>query len=146
MKRKLLIAALPVLSLAFFASCEEDDKKVSYNDLPAAAQQFINSNFDPAKVSVIYFDKDESDRDYEIVFSDGSSVSFDRNGNWEEIYVPTGINTTLIPEKIYTYVSDNHPNLNIIEIDKDKHDIEIELSNSLDIVFDLQYNFVRYDD
>ena len=106
----------------------------------------ISANFDPAKISIINFDKDDSDRDYEINFSDGSSVSFDRNGNWEEIYVPTGVSSTLIPEKIYTYVSDNHPDNFIVEIDKDKHDIEIELNNSLDLVFDLQHNFVRYDD
>ncbi|WKL50535.1 PepSY-like domain-containing protein [Flavobacterium pectinovorum] len=51
----------------------------------------------------------------------------------------------LIPEKINTYATANYANLFITSIDKEPTYIEVELSNNLELVFDLQGNFLRID-
>ncbi|MGL5563040.1 MAG: PepSY-like domain-containing protein [Tannerellaceae bacterium] len=147
MKKSLFLLAMLVMSFGFFISCDnDDDTLISYNKLPVAAQEFVQSYFDESKVINVFYDKDYSDREYKVIFADGSTISFDRSGEWEEIYMPFGIKDALIPIKILDFVDARHPNARIVQIDRDRRDIEIELSNGLDLIFDLNYNFVRYDD
>lgn len=147
MKKSLFLLAMLVMSFGFFISCDnDDDKQISYQKLPVAAQEFVESYFKGSTIVAIFYDKDFSDREYKVTFVDGSTVSFDRSGEWEEIYMPFGIDADLIPMKILDFVEARHPNARIIQIDRDRRDIEVELSNGLDLIFDLNYNFVRYDD
>ncbi|WP_369695841.1 PepSY-like domain-containing protein [uncultured Duncaniella sp.] len=47
---------------------------------------------------------------------------------------------------IATYVKQNHKGSRIIGIEKKRNGYEIELSNDLDLEFDKQGNFIRFDD
>ncbi len=147
MKKSFYLLAMLVMSFGFFISCDnDDDTQISYEKLPVAAQEFVEHYFDDSKIMAVFYDKDHSDREYKVTFANGGSVSFDRSGEWEEIYMPLGIQDDLIPLKILSFVETYHPNARIIEIDRDRRDIEVELSNGLDLIFDLNYEFVRYDD
>lgn len=147
MKKSLFLLAMLVMSFGFFISCDnDDDKQIPYEKLPVAAQEFLERYFEGSEIRAIFYDKDSSDCEYEVTFVDGSTVSFDRLGEWEEIYMPFGIHKDLIPLKILDFVDATHPNARIIQIDRDRRDIEVALNNGLDLIFDLNYNFVRYDD
>ncbi len=56
--------------------------------------------------------------------------------------VPEGI----VPAAIKTYIKTKHINKFVIEIKKERKEYEVELNNGIDIVFDKNGNFKRYDD
>lgn len=116
--------------------------------LPEAARTTIANNF-KSKVSVVKIDRDFGRiSEYEVTLMDGTEISFDRNGNWDNVEtnnakaVPAGF----IPKAISDYVAKNQPNTRIVGIDKERNGYDIELSNGVDIKFNKDGQFVRYDD
>lgn len=144
--KKLILAVLMVFP---FLACESSESKViEFSGLPAAAQKFVKTHFADKTVSVVYSDKDLFDHDYEVVFEDGSSVEFNEDGQWKDIEVKTapGVPEKAMPVAIVNYVKAKHPSNFVKQISKDKREYEVELNNGVDIVFDKNGNFKRYDD
>lgn len=115
--------------------------------LPTAAQTTISNNF-KAKVSLIKIDKDLGRiSEYEVILTDGTEVTFDRNGNWKniEVNVKGSIPSAFIPKAIATYVKKNQPGKKIVGIEKERSGYEIELNNGVDMKFDNQGQFLRFD-
>ncbi len=146
MKKFLLLLAL-ITGLSTAASAK-DTYAHDASVLPEAARTTIANNF-KSKVSVVKIEKNLGRiSEYEVIMTDGSEISFDRNGNWDNVEtnnsksVPAGF----IPQAIRDYVAKNHKGTNIVGIDKERNGFEIELSNGVDIKFDKAGQFVRYDD
>ncbi|WP_394774159.1 PepSY-like domain-containing protein [Flavobacterium sp.] len=121
---------------------------VNPTTLPATAQTFLSTHF-PA-VTVILAEKQNNasinGSIYDVSLSNGFEIDFDINGNWIDIDGNNqAIPVALIPEKIRTYVTSNYPNQFVTSIDNERTYTEIELSNNLELVFDLQGNFLRID-
>lgn len=115
--------------------------------LPAAAQTTLKNNF-KAKVSVIKTETTFGRVDqYEVILTDGTEVTFDRQGNWKDI--ETAINKSvpksMVPEEIRKYVSKVQPGTKIVGIEKESRGYEVELSNGVEMRFDRQCNFVKYE-
>lgn len=128
------------------AARADDDKPVTVNQLPQAAQEFINQYFANISVSYAKVEEDFAGKTYDVIFSNGSKVEFNRKGMWTDVNcqreaVPSGV----VPTAILSYVSDNHGDANVVEIDRDKIDFELKLSNGAELVFDLKGKFVRFD-
>lgn len=51
-----------------------------------------------------------------------------------------------VPAQIAQYVSGHYPDASIVQIDRDKHDYEVKLSNGLELTFDLKFNLIDIDD
>ena len=145
MKKILLMLGL-VLGITAAASARDT---YAHDDsvLPEAARTTIANNF-KSKVSVVKIDKDFGRvSEYEVILTDGTEISFDRNGNWENVEtnksksVPSGF----IPKTISDYVSKNQPGTRIVGIEKERSGYEVELSNGVDIKFNKDGKFVRYD-
>lgn len=116
--------------------------------LPAAAQTIIKNNF-KAKVSHIKIDKDFGRiTDYDVVLTDGSEITFDSKGNWKDVEV--GANETVpaafVPTAISAYVKANQKNAKIVGIEKHRSGYDVELSNGVDMKFNSDGKFLRYDD
>lgn len=145
MKRLALIIAL---TLGFAATASAKDNY--YHDasvLPEAAKTTISNNF-KSKVSIVKIDKKLGKvSEYEVILTDGSEISFDSKGNWENVEtnksssVPSGF----VPKAISEYVKKNQPDTHIVGIDKERSGYDIELSNGVDIKFDKDGRFIRYD-
>lgn len=146
MKKNLFYVMMLVLSIGFFASCNDEEKIVSFETLPSRAQTFIRENFDASSIVSVQYDKEFSDKEYKVIFANADFINFNKSGEWDEIYMPSGVPAKLIPAKITTYVEQKHPGASILSIDRERNHTEIELNNSLDLIFDLQDNFIRYDD
>ena len=85
--------------------------------------------------------------EYEVKLKDNTELEFDRNGNLIKIdsqqkKVPDG----LIPEKALAYVNANYPDAFITEWGKDDLRWKAELNNGLELVFNNNGEFLRYDD
>lgn len=116
-------------------------------DLPVAAQTTLKNNF-KASLSHIKIEKDFGKvSEYDVILTDGSEITFDRNGNWKEIEVKntSSIPSALIPVAIDTYVKNNQKKVKITGIEKSRSGYEVELSNGVEMKFDLNGKFLRYD-
>ena len=124
-----------------------DDKPIKVAQLPQSAQQFIKSHFGNSKVAIAKMETDWLDKSYDVIFTDGNKLEFDKQGNWKEINckysaVPAGV----IPAQILKYVSENSPDAKVLKIERDKKDYEVKLSNRWELKFDLQFNLIDIDD
>lgn len=115
--------------------------------LPKAAQATIAKNFN-ATVSLVKVDRSFGNiDDYEVILTDGTEISFDRKGNWENVETAktSAVPEAFIPSSVKEYLAGKHPGLRVISIDKDRSGYEVELSNGLDIKFNKSGKFMRYD-
>lgn len=116
--------------------------------LPKAAQSIIAKNF-KAKVSVVKMDKDFGRvTEYEAILADGTEISFDRDGNWDNIEVnkSKSVPAALVPKGIRNFVAKQQPGQRIVGIDKERSGYDVELTNGIDLKFNKAGQFIRYDD
>lgn len=144
MKRIIVLLLMATVSATAFAG---DDKPISFEKLPDKAQEFIKAHFPDHKVSLVTLDDELFDKTYEVFFTDGSKVEFNHKGEWYEIDCEhSRVPESIIPQAIFAHVDANHPGLHVTEIERDKHNYDVKLSNGLNMKYDLDYNFIRYDD
>lgn len=144
--KKLLIMLVAVFATMNISA--RDNVTHDPNVLPEAAKSIIKKNY-KADISFIKIDKELGRvQDYEVVLTDGSEVTFDRQGNWTEVESRrTGsVPSFFILKPISDYIAKNHSGQKIVSVDKERNGYEISLSNGIDIKFDNQGNFRRYDD
>ncbi len=144
MKRSILL--LIGLVMVATTAWADDDKPIAVDQLPATSQQFIAKYFPDTKVSYAKAETDLFDKSYEVVFADGNKVEFDKKGAWKDVdckfaAVPEGVT----PQQIKDYVAANYAGMKIVEIDRDKRDYEVKLSNGLELKFDLKFNLIEID-
>lgn len=136
--------ALVASSVAAYAS---DTYSRDAAVLPKTAQSTIADNF-KAKVNLVKIDKELGRiSEYDVTLTDGSEITFDREGNWKEIEVGrySHVPSAFVPESVAKYVKSKHLGQRILGIERTRTGLEVELSNSVDIVFDKSGAFVRYD-
>lgn len=145
--KKLLIACAMILGIAGFA-CARDSYARDASALPKAAQTTIANNF-KSKVSLVKIDKDWGRiSEYEVILTDGTEISFDKDGNWDNVEVNNtkSVPAAFVPKSIRAYVAKQQPGQRIVGIDRDRKGYDVELSNGIDLKFDKAGNFLRYDD
>jgi len=146
MKRIILMLSIFVAAIAIPAFADED-KPITVEELPVAAKEFINQYFFDVKVSFAKVENDWFDKSYEVVFTDGSKIEFDGNGNWEKVDCKVRkVPYEIVPEKIKEHIRVHFPDVIITKIEKDKRDYEIKLSNGYELTFDLKFNLIEIDD
>jgi len=150
--KKIILTGFIALSILFSTtSCNNDDDResiITSADLPTTSDKFVSTYFPNATyLTVKKQNKADSDGSiYDVYLTNGFEIDFDAAGNWIDIDGNhQAIPVELIPEKINTYVTTNYANLFVTSIDKEPTYIEVELSNNLELVFDLQGNFLRID-
>ncbi len=145
MKIKAIITAL-FLSITFAAQAD-DDRPIQFNQLPKRSQQLINESFPNDRVSYAKMERDLLDVTYEVILVSGAKLEFVRNGDWKEISTrATTIDPKLIPAPINDYVKQNHPNLQIVKIERDRYTYEIKLTDGVQLKFDRSFRFIGWDD
>lgn len=147
MKKLTVILAAAALLAASAPAMAGNDRPINVTELPATSQQFLKTYFQGVEVSFAQLDEEMFDKDYKVVFVDGSKVEFDKQGQWKEVdcqygEVPSGV----VPQQIRDYVAKHFAGRKITKIDRDKRDYEVELDNGLDLKFDLKFRLVKMDD
>ena len=121
--KKLMILTTILMALGISTACADNDKPIAVTQLPQKAQLFIKTHFPKEKVALAKLERD---------FLETRKYST----------VPTAI----IPAQIASYVSQNYPDTQIVQIDRDKRDYEVKLTNRLELTFDLNFNLIDIDD
>ena len=129
-KFTILLASLAVMASSVPAFAGKD-RIITVGELPAVAQQFVQTHFKAVEVSYAKVDEELFDKDYKVVFVNGSKVEFAKDGAWKEVDCKYGE----VPAAI-----------KIVSIDRDKRDWEVKLDNGLDLKFDLHFRLIEIDD
>ena len=143
------IFAMAVILLAFGATVAkaDSDRVITKDKLPVVAQQFINENFANMKISYVKEERDFLEKNYEVVFTDGTKIEFMRNGDWKEVDCRySQVPEPIIPGQIIKYVNEHYAGERILQIDRDRNDYEVRLSNRLELTFDKKFNIIDIDD
>ena len=133
----LLLVCLFTLQTVVWA---DDDKPIQVNQLPQTAQTFIKTHFPNNKVAMAKMETDWFDKSYDVIFTNGDKLEFDKKGVWSAVPV-----AVVVPEAIKKYVATNYPDAKMLKIERDKHDYEVKLSNGWEIKFDMQFNVIDID-
>lgn len=140
--------------LVFFLVClftmqvvmADNDKPISFEQLPKAAQSFVKKHFANKNVAFSKVDKGLFDTTYDVMFVDGDKIEFDKQGNWTEMKCKcTFVPEAAVPTQIVKYVKTNYPDAKILQIEKDRYEYEVRLSNFWELKFDLKYNLIDMD-
>lgn len=143
--KRILIALIGLMAVVGISKA--DDRPIKFEKLPAAAQQFVKTNFADNTVVFVTKDDDLIAPDFEVVLDNGTVIQFSNNGQMEKIEAfKTGVPQNLIPEKIKAYVSANYPDavFKEYEVEKGKH--EVKLSNGLELTFNSVFTLIEIDD
>ncbi|MDE6410315.1 MAG: PepSY-like domain-containing protein [Muribaculaceae bacterium] len=146
MIKKVLFALIAIIGLSTTAMAG-DKYAHDASVLPKGAQTTLSKNF-KSKVSVVKIDKDFGRiSEYEVVMTDGTEITFDRDGNWKdvEVNVSKSVPAAFIPAGVTSYVKANQKGQRVVGIEKTRSGYDVELSNGVEMKFDKDGKFIRYD-
>lgn len=139
----LLMAVAMTMSLNVMA--DDDDRVITYQQLPQAAQSFLKQHFAKKVPLVVTADYD----DFTIMYESGEKVEFDVKGNWKEVTCRgSKVPNAIVPEQIMTYVQKNYPGKSVVKLDRHRSVYEVKLNNGMEIEFNRNFQVidVDYDD
>ena len=143
-KMMFLFVSLFVMNLAVFA---DDDKPIQVSKMPKEAQVFVQKHFANLSVAVAKVENDLFGKNYDIIFTNGDKVEFDKKGNWTNVDCEhTQVPVEIIPQAIQEYVTKNYPQAKVVKIEKtDRKGYDVDLSNGFDLEFDKKFRVVEID-
>ena len=144
MKKMMFILACV---LTFVTNVKADNyQPITRDQLPEKAKTFLSTYFPKAKTSLIRKDLDLTELSYDVIFTDGSKVEFDRKGNWTEVDcinhpLPAGI----VPETINKTIKAQYPDASVTKIERDHRDYEVKLNNRVELTFNKSMQLIDID-
>lgn len=144
MKKVVLTAVASVFSIGLLLAQNGEEK------LPQNSHEFIAAHF--SSETITFVDKEswtplKNDDQYEVHFSSGLEMSFNKDGEITGIEAARNeaIPSEALPTEILSYVNDNYPDFEVKSWEKDGNDQEVELTNGVDLEFDQNGKFLRVD-
>ena len=142
MKKILLVFAMFISALTFAQT-----QLLSFNELPATAQQFISKNFDANAITHVVMEKEFLSNDYKVLMNDGTKLEFNDKGIWKEVEAEySAVPAQLIPDAIKKYINTKFPNASVVKLETKRYGYAVELKSGLELEFDKNGKFLRIDD
>lgn len=142
---KFFLLMAMVMTMSLTMSADDDDRVITYNQMPQAAQTFLKQHFSKIVPLIVTADWD----DYTIVYETGERIEFDRNGNWKDIECYSSkVPTELVPEQINAYLNRTYPGMFVVKLERRRMGYEVRISNGMEIEFNRNFQpiDVDYDD
>ena len=145
--KKLMITFSILVPFGINTACADNDKPIAVTQLPQAAQQFIKTHFPKEKVAFAKLERDFLETTYEVLFTNSTKVEFYKDGEWKEVDCKySTVPAKIVPAQIAQYVAQNYPDAQVVQIDRDRRDYEVKLTNGWELTFDLNFNLIDIDD
>lgn len=145
--KKFVVFFLTVFSFGILAVNADNNRIIAKDNLPQKSRQFIDRYFGDIKITYVKEERDFLEKSYEVMFADGTKVEFSRNGEWKDVDCrKSSVPSPIVPVRIMKYVKEHYPDVKIMQIERDKNDYELKLSNRLELTFDNKYNIIDIDD
>ena len=131
--------------LLFLAISASAQKKIEVSELPKPAQDFLKKHFSYTTVVSAKKDAEHGEKGFEVKLKDGTEVEFWKDGSYREVDGgDKPIPTDFIPNNIREYVGKNHPNERITHIDYGHKDLDVDLTNNIDLEFTKEGKILKY--
>lgn len=135
-----------IVSLAAFAAvASAEDKPVTYEQLPAPAKVYLESNFPGVKMSFASKDDDFFRPDYTVMLTDGTKLEFSYSGGLKQVSSSKGLSPDLIPVSIRDYVQAHYPGAGYVEYEIGKKTYEVKLNNRMELKFNRNFTIIEVD-
>ena len=145
--KKLIVILLAVFSMGVIAANGDNDRLIAKENLPKRSQEFIERYFLGTKITYVKEEREFMEKSYEVMLADGTKIEFNRNGEWKEVDCRhSSVPTPIVPAQIMKYVKANYPDVKVMQIERDRIDYELRLSNRLELTFDTKFNIIDIDD
>jgi hypothetical protein len=132
MKTRIILITL-LLGFTFSVNAQ---KKIKVTELPVSSQDFLKKYFNHTEVEIAKKDAEHGEKGYEVILKDGTEVEFWKDGSYREVDgEDKPIPTEYIPSEIKDYVAKNYPNEKITHIDYGHKDLDVDLTNNIDLEF-----------
>lgn len=143
--KKLFLVLVSFFALISVAMASED-KPITVDRMPHKAQQFIQTYFGTHQVAIAKMESDFLSKSYDVIFTNGDKVEFDKKGDWTNIDCEySAVPMEVVPDAIKSYVNKHYPNAKIKQIEKERKGYDVELTNGWDIKFDKSFRVVELD-
>lgn len=143
--KKWMLALVCAFTLGFAAHAD-NEKPIQIGQLPAAAQQLVKKHFSNHKVALAKVETGLISKEYNVIFTNGDHLEFDRNGQWTEISCKrTAVPPALVPAAIARYLRTNYPNQTVIKLERGRADYEVELATGVEITFNTKFQVIDID-
>ncbi len=143
--KRMVLAMLSFVALSISASAN-NDKPIELDQLPQVAQQVVNKHFAGKTVAMVTLESGILDKEYDVVFTDGNKIEFDKKGQWTNIECKKStVPSALVPAQITKHVNAKYAGKRIVKIEKDNRHYDVELSNGLDLTFNKNFKVVEID-
>ena len=106
--KKLILLLVCVLSIQ--VTMADNDKPISFAQLPQTAQKFVKQHFPKAKIALTKMETELFDKSYDVVFTNGDKLEFNKKGEWTEVNCKfSSVPVKVLPAQIKKYVEENYP-------------------------------------
>lgn len=141
------IFSIIAISVAFAMTAKADDRPVTFEQLPAAAQSFIKQYYPEDKISYATKDDDLILPDYTVVLVSGVKIQFENSGALDKIEArKEGVPGSLVPVQISEYVKNHYQDATIVEYEVGRRTYEVKLSNKMELKFNRNFILIGIDD
>ena len=143
---KNLTSCLLIASM-LFTSCKDDDQVVNETTLPQTAKEYLSTHFSTIPISQVVRERDDKKLFYDVSLQNRIEIEFNESGQVIGIEGLRGerLPDSVIPLALLDYVNAHYSNHYIVEWDIDSRSQEIQLSNGIELIFDLNGGFLRID-
>lgn len=119
---------------------------ITETELPTVVKKNVVKYFGKKDISSIVKDVEFRKTVYDVYFNDQTEAEFSSTGELKEAKSHKGLPDAVVPEKVQIYVKKHYPNVVVTKWERSSNKQEVELSNGLDLEFDLNGRFLRLDD
>ena len=144
---KKISTVLIAFLLATQAAPARDVITMDAKQLPLTARNFIYRHFSKPKISFIKIESEFLSKKYEVMLTNRTKIEFDSNGEWEEVDCKHDtLPVTIVPAHIKQFVEAQYPGVTYRKIERDRGEVEVELSNRLSLIFNKKGQLIDIDD
>ncbi len=114
-------------------------------EVPQKIKTYISTNFAGSDIVSAKKEVENGKTTYDVKLRNGTDFEFDSAMMVTEIETKEGLPKNVVPAKIWDYVAKNYPNHSILEWKKKAKHQKVELTQDVDLIFDLNGNFKKVD-
>lgn len=135
---KKIIALLAVALVASMAWAEDLEKKVSLQELPEKAQEFLNTYFEGVKVKKVIktIDAYTFVEEFDVYLSNKTQIEFDMVGAWNEITLKNKkveMPRFIYPNRVVDTIDNQYADKKIVKVSNDGMEYDIKFKDGSEV-------------
>jgi hypothetical protein len=147
---KKIIALLAVALVASMAWAEDLEKKVSLQELPEKAQEFLNTYFEGVKVKKVIKTTDAYTfvEEFDVYLSNKTQIEFDMVGAWNEITLKNKkveMPRFIYPNRVVDTIDNQYADKKIVKVSNDGMEYDIKFKDGSEVTINALGQILEFD-